>query len=363
MVKNKPACSPRARRWGICGTALLSVLGVLCISVSALLWYFQYNRSDVLDSLTDEQLGISEEISDELSKDVTNIALFGIDTRNLSSFKGRSDSIIILTLDHKTGSVKLTSILRDTLVPVEGRGVQKINAAYAYGGPQLAIKTLNLAFNLNIRDYATVNFAGMADIIDAIGGVQVTLTEAERQSVNASVNAMKITSGAAYEPIEATGKQLLNGAQAVAFARIRKTKTSDGVRDDYGRTDRQRYVLEQLFNKALTLDMAKYPSFIKQLLPHMETSLSYSEILEMSTILAKKPSFAEARIPYDYSMYIPVKDYPSSVGSVKYYSFDYAADMVHAFIYDGIAPVDYAVTHPNDTTPWYTDWVNGKWHL
>ncbi len=359
MAKSKSDCSPRTRRWAICGTTLLSVLGVLCISVSTLLWYFQYNRNNTLDGLTDIDLGIVE----EPQKDITNIALFGIDTRNLSSFKGRSDSIIILSIDHESGALKLTSILRDTLVPLEGYGVQKINAAYSYGGPQLAIKTLNLAFNLNIRDYATVNFAGMADIIDAVGGVQVTLTEAELQSVNASMNTLAITSGTTFTPIETAGTHTLNGAQAVTFARIRKTQTIDGVRDDYGRTDRQRYILEQLFNKALTMDVVKYPSFIKQLLPYMETSLSYSEILEMSTILMQKPSFAEARIPYDYNMYIPTKDYPSSVGSVKYYNLDYAADMVHAFIYESISPADFAATHPNDTTPWYTDWVNGKWTL
>ncbi len=359
MAKHKSAYSRRARRWAICGTALLSVLGVLCIGISALLWYFQYNRNGALDSLTDAQLGISEELSD----DVTNIALFGIDTRNLSSFSGRSDSIIILTLDRKNGALKLTSVLRDTLVPIEGHGVQKINAAYAYGGPELAIKTLNLAFNLDIRDYATVNFAGMADIIDAMGGVQVDVSEAERQTANYHMKGLSVASGVTYQPIKTAGLQVLNGVQAVSFARLRTVQTSDGVQDDYGRTDRQRYILEQLLNKALSLEVVKLPSVAKKLLPYVETSLSYGEILELSTVLVKDINFSQARIPHDYSMNIAVKDYPESVGSVKYYNFDYATKMVHAFIYQNITPTDFAAANPPDRTPWYTDWVNGNWQL
>lgn len=360
MAKHKAAPSNRARAFAIAGTTLLSICGVLCISIAALLWYFQYNRNDALDTLTDMELGISQH---ELSDEVTNIALFGIDTRHLNSFSGRSDSMMILTIDHRHHSIKLTSVLRDTLVPIENHGVQKINAAYAYGGPQLAIKTLNLAFNLNIRDYATVNFAGMADIIDAMGGVEVNLTEAERHAANLHMKGLAVSSGITYTPIEKAGLQTLDGTQAVSFARLRKVQTIDGVNDDYGRTDRQRYILEQLLNKALSLEAVKYPTVVKKLLPYMETSLSYGDILEMSSILTEDIAFSQARVPHDYSMNIPYKDYPESVGSVKYYNFDYAAAMVHAFIYDNVHPNDFAAQNPPDRTPWYTNWMNGNWTL
>ncbi len=352
----------RGRGFAIFGVTIFSVLGVLSLCISALLWYFQYNRNTSLEGLTNEQLGITEP-SVEKAGDIINIALFGIDTRNLNSFSGRSDSMMILTVDTEHHSIKITSILRDTLVPLEGYGVQKLNAAYAYGGPELAIKTLNQACDLNIRDYATVNFAGMADIIDAMGGIEVDITKAERKEANVHIRWLAITSGTPSDIIETAGLQTLNGTQAVSFARLRKVITADGVRDDYGRTDRQRYVMEQLFNKALTMEKSKYPGVIKTLLPYMETSLSYGDILELSSALTADVEFAQARIPQGYDMDIPTKDYPPSVGSVKYYNLDYAARMLHAFIYENIHPNDYITEFPPDLTPWYTDWLEGNWTM
>ena len=332
--------------------SLLSVLGVVCICISTVLFIFKYNRNTELDTLTDEQLGVNETLDNE----VTNIALFGIDTRNLSSFRGNSDSIMILSIDRTHGSIKITSVLRDSLVPIEGHAANKINAAYAWGGPELAIKTLNQNFNLNIRDYATVNFLGMADIIDAVGGVEVNITEPERLHINANMLALHQSSGTPYIPVERAGLQTLNGTQAVSFARLRKVNTIDGGRDDYGRTDRQRYVLEQLFNKALSMSKTKYPALIKSLLPYMETSLSYSDIFSLAGILTNDVQFKQARIPQGYAMQISTRDFPTSLGSVVYYDLGYATDMLHGFVYDDVHPDDYIKIHPPVTTPWYTQW-------
>lgn len=350
--------SSHVRGLAIFGTVFLSVIGVICLCVSALLWYFQYDRSAALDKLTDAELGISEV---QLSEDVVNIALFGVDSRNLSTVKGNSDSIMILSIDTVHHSIKITSIMRDSLVPIEGYNPNKINAAYAYGGPELAIKTLNQVFNLNIRDYATVNFAGMADIIDAVGGVDIELTEAERINANNHMKSLALSSGSAYDPIPQAGLQTLSGVQAVSFARIRYVSTADGTRDDYGRTDRQRYVMEQLFNKALSMGISKYPSMIKSLLPYVETSLTYGDILNMASVLTGDIRFEQARISQGYSMQIRERDFPKSVGSVVYYNLDYAAAMLHAFIYDDIHPDTFVETTPPDLTPWYTSWKNGTW--
>ncbi len=336
----------------------LSVLGLLFTAVSGALWYFQYDRNDALDALSDAELGVDSSLSD----DVTNIALFGIDTRNvISGTRGNSDSIMILSIDKAHNTIKITSVMRDMLTPIEGRGANKINAAYAYGGPELAIKTLNQIFNLNIRDYATVNFAGMADIIDAMGGIEVNITEAERQNANEHIRWLSVTSGTPNTQIKKAGKQTLSGVQAVAFARIRYVSTSSGVRDDYGRTDRQRYVMEQLFNKAMSMGKSKYPSVIKALLPHMETSLTYADILSMSGILTGDISFKQARIPQGYAMQISNRDFPTSLGAALYINLDYAAEMLHGFIYDDIHPDDYIKQYPADTTPWYSAWKAGNW--
>ncbi len=346
----------RRRGWAIFGTVFFTIVGVLMFTVSGVLWMFQYNRNSSLDALSDAQLGVNAELDDE----IVNIALFGIDSRNLNAFKGLSDSIMILSVDKVHNSIKITSVLRDSVVPIEGYGVNKINAAYSYGGPELAIKTLNENFGLNIRDYATVNFRGMAEIIDAVGGIEVDLTEAERNDANTHITWLSITSGISKDLIQKSGPQTLNGNQAVAFARIRKVSTSSGVSNDFGRTDRQRYVMEQLFNKALNMGVSKYPSLIRALLPHMETSLSYADIIGLAGVLTGDIQFQQARIPTGYNMTITNKDVPSYLGSVVYYRLDYASDVLHAFIYDDIPTDDYITANPPDTTPWYTEWAANR---
>ncbi len=340
------------RKWAIFGTVFLSVVGVLMFAVSGVLWMFQYNRNASLDALSDAQLGVNQELDDK----VVNIALFGVDSRNLNAFKGLSDSIMILSIDKVHNSIKITSVLRDSVVPIEGHGVNKINSAYSYGGPELAIKTLNENFQLNIRDYATVNFRGMAEIIDAVGGIEVDITEAERTHANYHITWLAASSGISKDLIQKAGPQTLSGNQAVAFARLRKVSTSSGVSNDFGRTDRQRYVMEQLFNKALSMGVSKYPGLIRAMLPHMETSLSYSDIIGLASVLTGDIQFQQARIPTGYNMTITNKDVPSYLGSVVYYRLDYASDMLHAFIYDDIKTDDYIASNPPNTAPWYTEW-------
>lgn len=344
----------RGRGFAIFGTVFLSLIGIVMLGISGLFWYFQYDRNTALDALNDTELGIS---NNTLSEDIINIALFGIDARNFKNARANSDSIMILSVDTVHHAIKVTSILRDSLVPVEGHHVQKINAAYAFGGPELAIKTINQAFDLNIRDYATVNFAGMAEIIDAMGGIEVDVNEAERNNANVHLKWMAIESGTKNTPITKSGLQTLNGIQAVAFARIRKVSTNDAVPDDFGRTDRQRYVMEQLFNKALSLGKSKYPGLIKSLLPYTETSLTYSDILDLAGVLTGDIHFEQLRMPDNYSMTISTKDYPGGLGSVVYYNLDYATEMMHAFIYDDVQQKDFIAANPIDRTPWYTAWA------
>ena len=123
-----------------------------------------------------EELGISQEVVEKSKEEkIVNIALFGIDTRDPESFKGRSDSIMILSINTKTGDIKLISVMRDSFVPIDkesGRVYSKINSAYASGGPVLAIKTLNTIFNLDISEYVSVNMFKLKDIIDAVGGIE-----------------------------------------------------------------------------------------------------------------------------------------------------------------------------------------------
>ena len=166
-----------------------------------------YNHVDITDS--DEDLGISEEIPVDNGQDITNIALFGVDGRNTGN-AGNSDAMMIISIDKLHSKIKVISIMRDTLVKVPDHGITKITEAYGMGGAVLAIKTLNQNFNLNIRDYATVNFEGMAKIVDAVGGVEIDVSEDEVINANGSINEQAFVLGIEPTFIEHAGLQTLN---------------------------------------------------------------------------------------------------------------------------------------------------------
>ena len=346
-----------------CMITATSLVLVVAIAVGVLRIVFNYNYKNITKN--PEDLGFESVINDK----IVNIALFGIDTRDPKSFKGLSDSIMIMSLNTETKKVKLMSVMRDTLVPITYNGkttYAKINSAYSRGGPELAIKTLNTIFKLDISEYATVNFYGMSDIIEAVGGIDVELAKGELdvygyengKKLNWGLNGWiaEICAHKGLDPnkyyIKEAGVHHLNGVQAVAYARIRHAANIEGTNDDYGRTDRQRYVMEQLFNKAIKLGKSQYVKLAKSLMPCSETSLSYSEILSLAVnILLQSPTFEQTRIP-DFSYQMPSKSI-SGVGSCVYYDLNYASKLIHAFIYDDIKPEDYIETNGIEKNDWY----------
>lgn len=316
---------------------LLSLCGICMAALGVVLWQFDYQYDDAIDKLSDSDLGINPN-STALTKKVTNIALFGVDTRSATDFSGNTDSIMIISVDQIHGKIKLMSVMRDTLVLLpDDRGYSKINAAFGKGGAELALKTLNQSFNLNIRDYAVVNFAGMVDIVDAVGGVEITVEDYEVSVANKLIDELARKTGLERDYIQRGGTQTLSGAQAVAWARIRKVSTGEGVSDDYGRTDRQRKVMEQLFEKALSLGVSQYPSLIKALLPYVKTSLSYSDILGLAGTLVGGASFEQTRVPLKEYV-IDGGFYARTGNSTVYYDLEYAGKVIHAFVYDDIPP-------------------------
>lgn len=224
---------------------------------------------------------------------VLNIALFGVDQREAGE-RGRSDSIMIASIDKKHSKIKLVSIMRDSYVDIEGHGKDKLNHAYAFGGPQLAIKTLNQNYNLAIKDYAAVNFADLAHIIDAIGGIEMDIQSYELTEVNKYINDVSSVTGLPATPLEKTGKQMLSGVQAVAYSRIRYVGNGD-----YERTDRQRKVLEAILTQISDLGATQYPTLVKKLLPYVETSLNATDILKIgaSVFTSGIRTLDELRLP------------------------------------------------------------------
>ena len=207
---------------------------------------------------TPEEIGIPEEAPKQEETKIVNILLLGID-RQSPRERGRSDTIIIASIDKGNKVVKLTSLMRDMYVPIPGRNNNRINAAYAFGGPSLAIKTVNQNFNMNIKHYIALDFWGFEEIVDLMGGVEVELTAAESSIVG----------------VRGAGSHLLNGYQALSYARIRR------IGSDFQRTERQRTILNEIFQSAMNTRMIDIPKLLKAGLPHMETNMSKLELLRL----------------------------------------------------------------------------------
>lgn len=343
--------------------SLTSILLVICIAFGALAVFLKDFKHDSKFPTDNTDLGVYEKINDK----IINIALFGIDTRKADDFNGLSDSIMILSLNTETKKVKIISLMRDSLVPIVNKGktsYSKLNQAYAKGGPELAVKTLNTVFGLDITEYATVNFFGMEDIIDAVGGIDATLTENEinaRGVGNHGVNDMiweicDVTGRNAKKYyLTKPGKQHLNGLQAVAYSRIRYVKNIWGTNNDFGRTDRQRYVMQQLFNKALSLKKTEYPSFAKKLFPYVKTSLGVDEIVSIAmSMLLDSPEFEQCRVPMsEKGIYFLMPSPKGSFGSVVYYDLDYAGKVIKGFIYDNLTVEEFVKQNPIEKNDWY----------
>lgn len=242
-----------------------------------------------------DDLNISEELNK--NENIVNIALFGIDTREQGYDGARADTIMIGTLDKEHKKLKLTSIMRDTYVSIPGRGFDKINHSYAYGGPELTIKTVNQNFDMNITDYVTVNFDALEKIVDAIGGVEIEVKQSEIEQLNSIVNDLDNLDGKDTNKISSSGLQTLSGRQSLAYSRIRYVGNGD-----YERTERQRNVLESIVNKVLNEgSLSQALSLIKSLSPYIETSLNNTQMVGYATSLFSSGirTMENARVPLD----------------------------------------------------------------
>ena len=266
-------------------------------------------EADIDDSINPDDL----ELNPNLPDNVVNILLVGVDTRSTSLDDGlqHGDVQIILSINKDTGSVKLTSILRDLYVTIPGyKSKNRINVAYSRGGGALAMRTINHTFEMNIEHYVTINFYGLASIIDAIGGVDVDLTKAEAKAINTYLKKHPPkydNQDKEYErvPLEAVaGVQHLDGVQAVMYARTRS------VDNDFGRTARQRHLLDLLLQKIMQdMTVDKLMSLMETSLPYVQTNVNASTMLSLglsvlnSDIISRAQAgeslLGQMRIPMD----------------------------------------------------------------
>ena len=219
-----------------------------------------------------------EENEKELMSDdnVFNILLIGCDARSKSG-RGRSDSMILLSINKEKEKVVMTSFLRDTWVSIPDVGPQRLNAAYVFGGPKLLIRTIQSNFGIRIDKYARVNFYSFMEAIDAIGGVDIEVTDEELEYLNDYSRHQNKLLGLDTEKdiLQKAGKYTLNGVQALAYARIRYVGT------DFARTQRQRTVMNEIFRKAKNLSLTELNDFLEKVLPNVTTNLEKGEIFSM----------------------------------------------------------------------------------
>lgn len=250
-----------------------------------------------------ENVMMNEEVvGNKELKAYTNIALFGIDSRDESLGDGnRSDTIMVASINNKTKEIKMVSVYRDTylLIPKEDSTYDKANLGYFYGGPELAINELNRNLDLDITDYVSVNFSALIDTIDALGGIDIEITEKECFYINGYMTETAVITGKEKVELYESGLVHLNGMQATAFCRIRYVPTVNGTNDDYGRTERQRVVISKIAEKAKEADLATLNKVVDEVLPNISTSLTAGEILGLLSGIAKYELVDSAGFPFE----------------------------------------------------------------
>ena len=237
--------------------------------------------------------GIDSEYFEEVLEGYTNIALFGLDNRSAGDYeKGRSDSIIIASINNKTKEVKLVSVYRDTYLSVGDGKFKKANTAYN-GGVKKAVQMLNSNLDLDITEYVCVDWVALIEAIDALGGVEIEVTSSEVSYINKYVKDMNKEIGSDKDLIEKKGLQTLSGVQATAYARIRYTSGND-----FKRASRQRIVIEAMLNKAKQADINTLLNICKVVFDDISTTLTLDEILDLAKDVTKYSIETSAGFPY-----------------------------------------------------------------
>ncbi len=265
--QKQPTVQRRSKRKKGCLTKiLLSALSILILAfiVYSIIVIFAISKVNINDRK--ERIQPSHSLYD--SSNVRNILLIGNDSRG--DDLGRSDSMILLSINSSTNKINLVSLMRDMYVNIPEHGQDKLNAAYSYGGPELLMDTIEENFYIEIDDYISINFTSFAGIVDAIGGVEIEINEDEATAINVLLDSNEGISlfGTPDESdyLYGAGKYKLNGKQALCYARLRKVGNAD-----FERTERQRKVLTEMFKN---MGASSVFSIIGDAFPDVSTNMS-----------------------------------------------------------------------------------------
>ncbi len=275
LSKKQKKIRRRRKLIGILAAELLLLL-ILGIGVWGLGKLDKFQNLDV--SPEDVEMNDMEDATEEVLKGYTNIALFGLDTREMGELGAgnRSDTIIIASINNETKEVKLASIFRDTYLNRADDTYGKCNAAYKAGGPNQAMAMLNKNFDLNIKYFVSVDFLALIKTIDLLGGVDVDVKDNEWEWINNYMYETTAVTGEFGVFVEGPGLQTLSGLQATAYCRIR------AVGNDYGRTERQRTVISLIAQKAKKASLGTINKIIDEVFPLIATNIPKAEMIKMA---------------------------------------------------------------------------------
>lgn len=308
---------------------ILSVIFFLTLGCIGALMIYAYNTlnsfnySDLSRPKNTERSpdrDISDLISDTM---VLNVMLIGSDSMSVGDH-GRSDSLMVLSLDLRNKKIKVTSLMRDIWVAIPGHGKDRLNAAYAYGGPALTIDTVERNFGILIDRYAIVDFEGFSQIIDILGGVDIELTSSECSYINTHCNDK--------HKLKGSGVKHLTGLQALNYSRDR-----DSAGSDYDRTKRQRTTINAMINKMKTANIAQIMELVSKIGPMVTTDFKTSEISRLATNALSYLNYpmVEFRLPtddnvrnetYDQKMVLVINDMAKAKKDLTSFIYESSVD-------------------------------------
>lgn len=273
------------RGWKI---LLLTAEGLLLLFLLVCLFVQRkYEKIEIAEFEKEEiqvNTDIPEKEVEKMKLGYRTIALFGVDAgyKNQLDKGVHGDTVMIASINQDTGAIRLASIYRDTYLDIGAEGEEeygKLTAAYFNGGPKNAMDALNRNFDLNIREYAAVNWAGLATAVNDLGGLTIDVPKEmlKDNMINGYITETVKSTGIGSVHLKRAGTQVLDGVQTVAYCRVRYMKGSD-----YGRAQRQREVLVQLMEKAKGADLGSLNKLADDVLSHMSTNLELSDILSLA---------------------------------------------------------------------------------
>lgn len=330
--RKKRISKKKRQRRKIIFTILAFILMLILIGIA-----FVSSKIGKLDKIKMDNLEVNEGLDTSGMKGYTTLALFGIDNRTNGNFQsGNSDTMIIVSINNKSGEIKMASLYRDTYLDIGEGKFRKANAAYGSGnaevtGPERAINMMNRNLDLDISDYVAVDFNALVEVIDLLGGIDLEVTEEEAGYMNSYIDEITGVTGKQSAHVGG-GMQTLDGVQATAYARVRYTTGWD-----FKRTERQRLVIQKMFEKAKSASLGTLNSILDAALPDVSTSLSNTELLGLMMKLNKYNMGENTGFPFDHAGVSA-----GSLGEVVV-AVDLAANVrqLHQFLY---GETDYTVS-------------------